>query len=408
MEKVVITGLGTVNALGHSLPETWSRIVEGIAGIGPITLFDASAFEVSLACEVRGFDPQSVLPRKEARRRDRSQLFATASAQQALAQSGLRADQSDPGRIGVFMSCSVGGMASLQEVFDRIAAGTPRRVSPLSSTMFMANGASGMIAIDHGFTGPAHSVNSACASGADGIGSAWLMIRAGVLDAAVAGGTDAPITSVGVGSLDRSGAMSRRTIDDAPCPQPFDLDRDGFVMGEGAAALVLESESHARARGAEILAELAGYGSTADAFHITAPSKNGEGAALAMRSALSAAGEETVDYINAHGTGTRLNDRTETKAIKRVFGEPAYRVPVSSTKSMTGHMIGATGALEAALCVAALRDQVAPPTINYHTPDPDCDLDYVPNQARRLTMSVVMSNSFGFGGHNAVLVVRKY
>jgi 3-oxoacyl-(acyl-carrier-protein) synthase len=276
--------------------------------------------------------------------------------------------------------------------------------------MFMPNGAAGLASIDYGFQGPSFCVASACASGADGIGVALLMLKAGVVDVALAGASEATITKVGIAAFDRVGALSRRVEDYAMTPQPFDLNRDGLVMGEGAAVLVLERESFAKHRGAEILAELAGYGASADAYHITAPAEGGEGAALAIRRALESASIhlDQVDYINAHGTATQLNDLAETQAIKSVFGQLAYNIPVSSTKSMTGHMMGATGALEVIFCVEAIRDKVLPPTIHYQTPDPQCDLDYVPNQSRGAPVSVAVSNSLGFGGHNAVLVIREY
>ena len=286
----------------------------------------------------------------------------------------------------------------------------PRRISPFTIPMIMANGAAGLISIDYGFRGPSLSVASACASGIDGIGTAWMLLRSGMIDAAVAGGCEATITEVGVGAFDRVGAMSRRNDDYSMTPQPFDLNRDGLVMGEGAAALVLERESHARKRGAEILAELAGYSATADAFHITAPAEDGSGGAAAIRQAMASAevNPDQVGYINAHGTGTELNDLSETKAIKAALGDQAYQIPVSSTKSMTGHMMGATGALETILCVQAVKTGHLPPTIHYHTPDPRCDLDYIPNQAREKKIEVAINNAFGFGGHNAVLVVRAY
>jgi 3-oxoacyl-(acyl-carrier-protein) synthase len=276
--------------------------------------------------------------------------------------------------------------------------------------MLMSNGASGLIAIDHGFTGPCFSVASACASGADGIGTAWHLIRSGAIDIAITGASDATITALGVAAFDRLGAMSRRNEDYLMTPQPFDLNRDGLVMGEGAAIMVLESESHAQKRGAEILAELAGYASTSDAYHITAPSDDGAGGAQAMRLAMHAAGvnNDEVDYINAHGTATDLNDVSETRAIKATFGDLAYKIPVSSTKSMTGHMMGTTGALEAIFCVLAIRSHIIPPTIHYETPDPDCNLDYVPNEARETWVDVALSNAFGFGGHNAVLAIKSY
>jgi 3-oxoacyl-(acyl-carrier-protein) synthase len=286
----------------------------------------------------------------------------------------------------------------------------PRRVSPFLIPMLMSNGASGMLAIDYGIKGPCISVASACASGADGIGTAWMMMRSGVIDAALAGGSESTITPIGIAAFDRLGAMSRRNEDYSMTPQPFDKDRDGLVMGEGAAILVLETERHARQRGAEILAEVAGYAATADAFHITAPAENGLGGSMAIRLAMQAAGvnPDDVDYINAHGTATPLNDLSETRAIKASFGDLAYNIPISSTKSMTGHMMGATGALEALFCVEVVRNNVIPPTIHYQTPDPECDLDYVPNQARELNVNVALSNAFGFGGHNAVLVIQKY
>jgi 3-oxoacyl-(acyl-carrier-protein) synthase len=298
----------------------------------------------------------------------------------------------------------------LQEGILTVKNEGPRRVSPFLIPMLMANGPAGMIGIDYGFRGPSFSVVSACASGADGIGTAWMLLRSGVIDAAVTGGAEATITEIGVSAFDRLGAMSRRNEDYSMTPQPFDRNRDGLVMGEGAGVLVLERESFARARGANILAELAGYASTADAFHITAPAENGAGGARAMQLALESAGlnREDVDYINAHGTATPLNDLAETRAIKEAFGDFAYNIPVSSTKSMTGHMMGATGALEAIFCVQAIRESLLPPTIHYETPDPECDLDYVPNQARSKKVRAALSNAFGFGGHNAVLVIRAY
>jgi 3-oxoacyl-(acyl-carrier-protein) synthase len=276
--------------------------------------------------------------------------------------------------------------------------------------MLMGNGAAGLISIDHGYMGPAFSVTSACAAGADGIGAAWSLIRTGVIDVAITGAAEATITGVGVAAFDRAGAISRRNEDYSHSPQPFDLNRDGLVMGEGAAILVLERESHARRRGVAILGELAGYAASADGHHITAPLEDGAGGTLAIRRALESGRVDPGDvgYINAHGTGTILNDKAETRAIKGAFGERAYKIPISSTKSMTGHMMGATGALEAIFCALAIRDGIIPPTIHYQTPDPDCDLDYVPNQARQVKVDVAISNAFGFGGHNAVLVIRRY
>jgi 3-oxoacyl-[acyl-carrier-protein] synthase II len=307
------------------------------------------------------------------------------------------------------ISSAIGGLKSLQDAVITNHTEGPRRVSPFLIPMLMSNGGAGIVAIDNGIKGPCFSVASACASGADGIGMAWMMLRAGMIDAALAGASEATITSTGVAAFDRIGATSRRNDDFSMTPQPFDRNRDGLVMGEGAAVLVLERESHARARGAPILAELAGYGATADAYHVTAPHEKGEGGAAAIRVAIDSAGAnpEQVGYINAHGTGTLLNDQSETRALKAAFGELAYQIPVSSTKSMTGHMMGATGALEAIFCVKVVREGILPPTIHYETPDPECDLDYIPNQAREKKVDLAISNAFGFGGHNAVLAVRK-
>jgi 3-oxoacyl-[acyl-carrier-protein] synthase II len=409
-ERVVVTGVGTVSPLGLSVKETWQSAVNGVSGVGPITAFDASDLLVRIACEVKNFNPENYMSAREARRRDRFEQLAAAAVQEALAQSGLPKEAVDPQRVGVVVSSAIGGLQALRDAVLAAESDNPRHISPFAIPMLMSNGASGMIAIDYGFRGPSFSVGSACASSADGIGMAWMMLRSGFVDAMITGGAEAPISSVGVAAFDRLGAMSRRNEDYAMTPQPFDLNRDGLVMGEGAGILVLETESHARKRGAEIIAELAGYAATADAYHITAPAEDGSGGAQAMQAALQVAGVnlDEVSYINAHGTATQLNDLSETRAIKACFGELAYNIPVSSTKSMTGHMMGATGALEAILCIKAIQENVIPPTIHYQTPDPLCDLDYVPNQARERDVNVAISNAFGFGGHNAVLVLRKY
>jgi len=409
-ERVVITGVGAISPLGLSAEESWQNAVKGVSGVGPITHFDTSEYLVKIACEVKGFQPENYMQARDIRRRDRFEQFASAAAQEALGQSGLEIKEVEPGRVGVVVSSAIGGLKSLQESMYTMRDEGPRRISPLVIPMLMSNGAAGMLAIDYGFMGPSFSVASACASGADGIGMAWMMLQSGAIDVAIAGASESTITPLGVGAFDRLGAMSRRNDDYSQTPAPFDKNRDGLVMGEGSAILILESETHARARGAQILAELAGYAASADAFHITAPSENGAGGALAMVLAMKAAGvnPDEVDYINAHGTATELNDLAETRAIKAAFGDLAYNIPISSTKSMTGHMMGATGALEAVFCVKAVLEGVIPPTIHYQTPDPECDLDYVPNQARCKKLRTVMSNAFGFGGHNAVLVVRKY
>lgn len=410
MERVVITGMGTVNPLGITVEESWKNVVNGISGVGPITLFDSSPLNVHFAAEVKGFEPDKYMDAKEARRRDRFEQLGTAAATEALASSGLEITEANSGRIGVLVSSAIGGIKSLQDAVIVNHTEGPRRVSPFLIPMLMPNGAAGMIAIDHQIKGPCFSVASACASGSDGIGTAFLMLKAGMIDAALAGAAEMTICAVGVAAFDRVGAMSRRNDDYSMTPQPFDKNRDGLVMGEGAAVLVLERESDAKARGANILAELAGYGATADAFHVTAPHEQGAGGSAAMRMALDSAraNVDELGYINAHGTGTLLNDQSETRAVKAAFGEKAYEIPISSTKSMTGHMMGATGALEVIFCVQALREGILPPTVHYETPDPECNLDYIPNEAREKKINLAISNAFGFGGHNAVLAIRKY
>ena len=410
MERVVITGMGTLNPLGLTVEESWKHAINGVSGVGPITLFDSTPLNVHFAAEVKNFEPAKYMDPKEARRRDRYEQLGTAAARDALASSGLEVTEANAGRIGVLVASAVGGITSLQDAVITNHTEGPRRVSPFLIPMLMPNGAAGMIAIDNQIKGPCFSVASACASGSDGIGTAFLMLKAGMIDAALAGAAEVTICSTGVAAFDRVGAMSRRNEDYSMAPQPFDKNRDGLVMGEGAAVLVLERESHARARGANILAELAGYGATADAFHVTAPHENGEGGSAAMRMALDSAqaNVEELGYINAHGTGTPLNDQSETRAVKAAFGERAYEIPISSTKSMTGHMMGATGALEAIFCVQVVREGILPPTIHYETPDPECDLDYIPNEAREKKINLALTNAFGFGGHNAVLAIRKY
>ena len=410
MERVVITGMGTVNPLGLSVDETWQNMLRGVSGVGPITLFDPINLQVKIACEVKNFNPDTYMPSKESRRRDRYEWFAIAASQEAIRQAGLTDTDTNTARIGVIYSSAIGGINTLLDAFSTLHQEGPRRISPFVIPQFITDGAAGMISIDNGFLGPALSIVSACASGSDALGTAWMMIRTGMIDVAIAGASDAVISEFGVASFDRIGACSRRNEDYSMTPQPFDKNRDGLVIGEGAGAVVFESESYARARGAEILAELAGYGVTSDAYHITAPREDGAGGAQAMSMALDAAKEnpEALDYINAHGTSTILNDTSETRAIKSAFGKLAYNIPISSTKSMTGHMMGATGALEVVICVQAIRHGVIPATIHYQTPDPDCDLDYIPNQPREKQVRLTLSNSFGFGGHNAVLAIRRY
>ena len=410
MERIVVTGMGTVNPLGVTIAETWRNLTEGVSGVGPIKQFDHSNLMVHIACEVKDFDPEKFMDGKEARRRDRFEQFASVAADQAIADAGLTVTESNAPRIGIVVSSAIGGLKSIADAVLINDKEGPRRVSPFLIPMLMSNGAAGLIAIDHGIKGPCFSVASACASGADGIGMAFMMLRSGMIDVALAGASESTVTSVGVAAFDRVGAMSRRNDDYSMTPSPFDKNRDGLVMGEGAAVIVLERESHAKARGARIYAELAGYGATADAFHVTAPHEKGEGGASAIRQALTSARAnlEDVGYINAHGTGTQLNDQSETRAVKSAFGELAHKISISSTKSMTGHMMGATGALEAIFCVQAIREGILPPTIHYQTPDPECDLDVIPNKAREQKIDLAISNAFGFGGHNAVLAVRRY
>ena len=410
MEKIVITGMGTVNPLGLTVEESWNNAINGVSGVGPITLFDPAPLNVHFAAEVKDFAPENYMDAKEARRRDRFEQLGVAAAKMAVDHSGLEITEANAGRVSVLISSAIGGIKSLSDAVITNHTEGPRRVSPFLIPMLMPNGAAGMTAIDLQIKGPCFSVASACASGADGIGTAFLMLKAGMIDAAVTGGAETTICSVGVAAFDRVGAMSRRNDDFSMTPQPFDKNRDGLVMGEGAGVLVLERESYAKKRGANILVELAGYGATADAFHVTAPHEDGAGGAAAMRMALDSAqaNDDELGYINAHGTGTPLNDQSETRAVKAAFGDRAYQIPISSTKSMTGHMMGATGALEAIFCVQAIRDGIMPPTAHYETPDPECDLDYIPNQAREKKFTLAISNAFGFGGHNAVLAIRKY
>jgi beta-ketoacyl-acyl-carrier-protein synthase II len=407
--RVVITGMGTVNPVGQSVAETWDGLCAGRSGVGPITQFDASDLQVRIAGEVKHWAPEQFMDAKEARRRDRFQQFASASAKQAIDQAGLL-NQVAGDRVAVVVSSAIGGLNTIETGFRTLREQGQRKVSPFYIPMMMSNGAASLVGMDYGFRGPSFSVASACASGSDAIGLAGRLVRDGLADAAIAGASEATITLFGVLPFDRTGALSRRNEDYHTTPAPFDKNRHGLVMAEGAAILVLERLEHAQARGAPILAELAGHGATADAFHITAPAEHGEGGAAAIRLALADAGVSAgqVDYINAHGTGTELNDLAETEAIKGALGEAAYRIPTSSTKSMTGHMMGATAALEAIVCVQAIRTQRVPPTIHYETPDPACDLDYVPNVAREVKVEMALSNAFGFGGHNSVLAIRRF
>lgn len=407
--RVLITGLGTLNPLGHDPETTWAAVRAGRSGIGPITLFDASDFATRIAGEVKGFDPVALFGRKEARRMARMTQLALAAADQGLADAGLRDGTSDRDRLGVVVGSGMGALDPVAEAAETLAARGPGRVSPFFVPMMLADTPAAVISISFGLTGPNLAVYTACATGNNAIGEAAAMIRRGAADVMVAGGTEACILPLALAGFGAMGAISTRNDSPERASRPFDAGRDGFIVSEGAAVLVLEEREQALARGARVYGELLGYGTSADAYHITMPGEAGEGAAASMRAALDDAGlsPADVDYINAHGTSTPLNDRAETAAIKRVFGERAYGVAVSSTKSMTGHLLGAGGALEAILCLLALRDGVIPPTINYDQPDPACDLDYVPNAARPAALRVVMSNAFGLGGHNATIVLGR-
>jgi 3-oxoacyl-[acyl-carrier-protein] synthase II len=406
-QRVVITGLGVITPLGHNVQDTWKNILSSQSGLGPFTQIEKGDHSSGGLCEVKDFNPEVILGGREARRRDRYQQFASVAAQEALLQSGLEINDSNRERVGLSLGTGVGGIQTLVDQEHIYLEKGLRRISPFAITMIMPNGAAGMLAIDYGIHGPSNTVATACASGSDAVGHAFRAIRCGLVDAVLTGGSEAIITHVSLGGFERAGATSPRSSD---TPRPFDKDRDGLIVGEGAGMLVLESLDHARARNATILAEVTGYGQSTDAYHITAPAEGGAGAARAIRLAMQEAGiqPDEIDYISAHGTATPLNDQSETEAIKAALGEHAYETPVSSTKSMTGHIMGATGAIESVFCTLAIRDQILPPTINYETPDPLCDLDYVPNEARPAKVDVCLNNAFGFGGHNATLVIRAF
>lgn len=407
--RVVITGTGVITPVGNNVPDTWSAILAGKSGLGDFTFTDRGDHASGGVCEIKDFDPAEVLGRRDARRRDRYQQLATVAANEAMSQSGLKIDDDNRERIGIYLGTGVGGIQTLvdQEHIVMDPERGLRRLSPFGITMIMPNGAGGMLAIDYGIHGPSPTITTACAAGADAIGHAFQAVRRGELEAVLTGGAECVLTSVAIGGFERAGATSSKSEN---TPQPFDKNRDGLIVGEGAGMLVIESLEHAQARGATILGEIVGYGQTTDAFHITAPAEGGEGASRAIQKALADAGLEAadVDYISAHGTATPLNDHYETMAIKSALGERAYDVAISSTKSMTGHIMGATGAIESVFCTLAIQQNIAPPTINYETPDPDCDLDYVPNQSRPMPIKVALNNAFGFGGHNAVLVFKAF
>lgn len=408
--RVVVTGMGTVTPLGNDLPTTWAGILAGRSGVGPITRFDTTEYRTKIAAEVKNFDPKDYLSPKDARRFDRFVQYAIAAAREAIRDADLTIDQSLGRQTAVIIGSGIGGIGTIAEQNEVLLTRGPSRISPFCIPTILPETAASMVAIEFGITGPNMAITSACATGANCIGEAAEMIRRGAVEMAICGGTEAGVVGLSIAAFSVMRAISERNDDPERASRPFDRDRDGFVIGEGAGIVVLESLERALERGATIYAELAGYGSTDDAFHITAPEENGEGAVECMRQALSSAGllPEQIDYINAHGTSTPLNDVTETRAIKKLFGDHAYKLAVSSTKSMTGHLLGAAGAVEAIFSIKALQDGMLPPTINLDNPAPECDLDYVPLQARPRKLNAVLTNSFGFGGHNACLIFTPY
>ncbi|MBL8108144.1 MAG: beta-ketoacyl-ACP synthase II [Anaerolineales bacterium] len=409
-KRVVVTGMGCISPVGNTVQETWSALLAGKSGAGAITHFDSSKHKTRFAAEVKGFDPVAEFGAREARKMDRFTQFAMVTSAQALDHAGLKIDDSNRDRVGVLIGTGIGGVGTMMEQAEILRERGADRVSPFLIPMMISDSAAGMLAIRVGARGPNMSLATACASGNNAIGEAVEMIRRGAADVMLAGASEAALVPITIAGMNVMGALSTRNDDPLTASRPFDKTRDGFLMGEGAGMLILEDLEYAKARGATILCEISGYGTTDDAHHISAPAENGAGAAISMKLALENAELSPTDihYINAHGTSTSLNDKSETAAIKSVFGEQAYAIPVSSTKSMTGHLLGASGAVEAIFTIRAIRESILPPTINYSTPDPECDLDYVPNQPRRVAVKHAMSNSFGFGGHNATLVISRY
>jgi len=403
--------MGTINPLANDVPTFWAGLVAGKSGVGPITRYDASGEDVRIAAEVKGFDPLAHFDPKQVRRTDRFTQLVLASADQAIADARLSfGNNGDNRHVGVIIGTGIGGIGTLIDNLETLSERGSRRVSALMIPMMMPNAGAGEIAIRYGLHGLAMSVSSACATSTNAIGEAAERIRRGLADIMICGGGESVMHPITLAALSNMRAVSRRNDEPQRASRPFEAERDGFVMGEGAAVLILESLEHAQARGVPIHAEVAGYGASCDAFHITAPDEDGAGAARSMEAALEDAGlqPEEIEYINAHGTSTPLNDPIETRAIHTVFGDHAYRVPISSTKSMIGHLMGASGAVEAIACVQTLQTGVIHPTINYETPDPECDLDYVPNEARQTYPRTALSNSFGFGGHNATIILRAW
>ena len=404
--RVVVTGIGGLCSVGNTAPGIWEAIAAGTSGIATITRFDPEGFETRFAGEVKDFDPSALLGRKEHRRMDRYTQLAVVAAKEAVAQSGLNIPE-EATRVGTLIGSAMGGIETFETGTETLLKSGPRRVSPFFMPMMLPNMASGNVSIDIGAKGPNFATVSACASSGHAIGEGMRMIRDGRADVVVAGGAEAPVTRMGIAGFNAMGALSTRNDDPLAASRPFDADRDGFVLAEGAAVVIIEEREHALARGAHILGEVLGYATTDDAFHMVQPGPGGEGATRSILLALADAGLAAgdIEYINAHGTSTQLNEKLETEAIKGAFGDHAYNVPISSTKSMTGHLLGAAGSLEAVITLCAMRDDLLPPTINQTTPDPDCDLDYIPNVARRARARIAMSNSMGFGGHNVSLIL---
>jgi len=405
-----VTGVGLLTAVGLDTAESWRSLLAGKSGVAPITHFDTTGFSVSIAAEVKGFDPYQFIEKKELKKMGRFIQFALAAAQEAVQQSRLQITPDIAERVGVYIGSGIGGFDVIEREHLALIQGGPRRISPFFIPASIVNLASGYVSIRHGAKGPNSATCTACSSSAHAVGDSFKLIQRCAADAVICGGSEAAITPMGVGGFAAMRALSTRNHEPEKASRPFDRERDGFVVGEGAGMLILEGLDFALQRGAPILAEIVGYGMSGDAFHITAPDETGDGAMRAMRATLADAEivPEQVSYINAHGTSTPYNDRLETMAIKKVFGDHAYKIPVSSTKSMTGHLLGGAGGLEAGITVLALRNQIVPPTMNLEFPDPDCDLDYVPNQPRKVELEYALSNSFGFGGTNAALLLKRY
>lgn len=408
--RVVVTGVGLVSALGVGTEETWRNLLAGRSGAAPITHFDTTGFPVTFAAEVKGFDPLRFIEKKEVKKMGLFIQFAMAASEFAMEQAGLKITPDIAERTGVYIGSGIGGFDVIEREHTELMKGGPRKISPFFIPASIVNLASGFVSIRWGAKGPNSATCTACSSSAHAVGDSFKLIQRGDADVMISGGAEAAITPMGVGGFASMRALSARNHEPEKASRPFDCNRDGFVIGEGAGILILEELGFAVKRGARIFGEVVGYGMSGDAYHITQPSEDADGAIRVMRNAMKDAGlqSEQVDYINAHGTSTPFNDKLETKAIKTVFGERAYRFPVSSTKSMTGHLLGGAGGLEAGISTLILRDQIIPPTINYETPDPECDLDYVPNRARRAEVNLVLSNSFGFGGTNAALLLKRY